>query len=448
MLTRKRTALALGLLAGRAGCLAHPTGSIHKITIRLAANEGKARLFSYPVTAKSATKLSRRVPSRFTEEDCRGSSIRGLRPLERNVRAASGVGRVSFMRLPAVQLMTFRRHARGRATMSTTAAKGTTAVAPPSGGYPPPVHLNGVFAVYKPKGFSSADAVQKIKNVLTKGVREDLRARLASEKAAAEDQAELNGKGESEAVVEVLEAAEGLAEASNQAKFSGVDGTKRKRPNGVQPRRQQGPKVKVGHGGTLDPMATGVLVIGVGRGCRELSDYLEGGKAYRVEALLGHETNTQDAEGEATLHGEWGHVTQDAVDAALGQFTGEIMQVPPMFSALHKDGKRLYELARQGITVERKARPVTVHSLRQVDPPLPLPRLGLEVECGGGFYVRTLVEDLGRALGTRAHMTVLERTKQGPFEVDHALPRERWEYDELCKHLQEAVERRSVALEQ
>ena len=163
MLTRKRTALALGLLAGRAGCLAHPTGSIHKITIRLAANEGKARLFSYPVTAKSATKLSRRVPSRFTEEDCRGSSIRGLRPLERNVRAASGVGRVSFMRLPAVQLMTFRRHARGRATMSTTAAKGTTAVAPPSGGYPPPVHLNGVFAVYKPKGFSSADAVQKIK---------------------------------------------------------------------------------------------------------------------------------------------------------------------------------------------------------------------------------------------------------------------------------------------
>ena len=70
-----------------------------------------------------------------------------------------------------------------------------------------------------------------------------------------------------------------------------------------------------------------------------------------MEALLGHETNTQDAEGEATLHGEWGHVTQDAVDAALGQFTGEIMQVPPMFSALHKDGKRLYELARQGITV-------------------------------------------------------------------------------------------------
>lgn len=78
---------------------------------------------------------------------------------------------------------------------------------------------------------------------------------------------------------------------------------------------------------------------------------MQGSKAYRVEALLGYETNTQDAEGEVTLHGEWGHVTKEAVDEALGQFTGDIMQVPPMFSALHKDGKRLYELARQGITV-------------------------------------------------------------------------------------------------
>ncbi|CBJ32039.1 tRNA pseudouridine synthase B [Ectocarpus siliculosus] len=88
--------------------------------------------------------------------------------------------------------------------------------------------------------------------------------------------------------------------------------------------------------------------------------------------------------------------------------------------------------------VEREARQVRVDSLRQADPALPLPLLGLELECGGGFYVRTLIEDLGRALGTRAHMTALERTKQGPFELQHALRLEEWEYDRLCKHLGDA----------
>lgn len=199
--------------------------------------------------------------------------------------------------------------------------------------------------------------------------------------------------------------------------------------------------MKVGHGGTLDPMATGVLVIGVGRGCRELGNFLKGGKGYRAEGLLGHETNTQDAEGEATLHGDWEHVTEEAVDGALGQFVGDIMQVPPMFSALHKDGKRLYQLAREGVTVERDARPVTVYSLRQTNPPPALPLVGLELECGGGFYVRTLIEDLARALGSRAHMTALERTKQGPFELEHALERDDWEYHRLCKHLNDTQER-------
>ncbi|CAM9851583.1 unnamed protein product [Scytosiphon promiscuus] len=325
---------------------------------------------------------------------------------------------------------------------------------PPAGGYPPPEHLHGVFAVYKPKGFSSANVVQKIKNVLTKGVREELEERIALERSmVASDTEEATTSGMEEDLSPPASAAVAVAaggtvdgEASPRggkgpegenggAEGEGLSKQSPKKKGGRRPRRQKGPKVKVGHGGTLDPMATGVLVIGVGKGCRELGNFLKGSKGYRAEALLGHETNTQDAEGEATLHGEWEHVTGEAVDGALGQFVGDIMQVPPMFSALHKDGERLYELARKGITVEREARPVTVYSLRQTSPALTLPLLGLELESGGGFYVRTLIEDLARALGTRAHMTALERTKQGPFELEHALPQAEWEYSQLCDHL-------------
>eukprot|EP00903_Cladosiphon_okamuranus_P016040 g14810.t1 len=322
----------------------------------------------------------------------------------------------------------------------------------PKGGYPPPEHLHGVFAVYKPKGFTSNDVVQKIKGTLTKGLREEKaqRARSTSERSATspgvEEQA---NKNEETALAEVAAAAATAAAAGGAAGPNGEgaasgggaaeDGggiTSRKEGKKKQTRRwPRGPKVKVGHGGTLDPMATGVLVIGVGRGCRELSNYLQGSKAYRAEALLGYETDTQDSDGEATVHGEWGHVTAEGVGAALKRFLGDITQVPPMFSALHKDGQRLYELARKGITVEREARPVTVYSLRQTEPPPRLPLLGLELECGGGFYVRTLIEDLARALGTRGHMTALERTKQGPFEIEDAVHLDDWDYEHLCTYL-------------
>ncbi|CAM9888097.1 unnamed protein product [Ectocarpus sp. 4 AP-2014] len=400
-----------------------------------------------PHAPKAAT-LSAAAMTTTTTASCRCNTARMMmrmwgatqqsRLLPQHHRPAAFGRQTAAAPTNAAQLVTVRTLSTTRRTMPNTAVladgqQQQPAGGRPAGGYPPPEHLHGIFAVYKPKGFSSADVVQKIKNVLTRGVREEIQTRLALERGGMVSEEVGAGEKKAEAPAAAGKPVEG---SSKEGEGEGSESPKksRKRPR----RRQPGPKVKVGHGGTLDPMATGVLVIGVGKGCRELSNFLQGGKGYCAEALLGHETNTQDALGEATVHGEWEHVTKEDVDAALGQFTGDIMQVPPMFSALHKDGQRLYELARKGITVEREARQVRVDSLRQTDPALPLPLLGLELECGGGFYVRTLIEDLGRALRTRAHMTALERTKQGPFELQHALRLEEWEYDRLCKHLGDA----------
>ncbi|CAN0521562.1 unnamed protein product [Ectocarpus sp. 12 AP-2014] len=141
----------------------------------------------------------------------------------------------------------------------------------PAGGYPPPEHLHGIFAVYKPKGFSSADVVQKIKNVLTRGVREEIQARLALERGVVVS--EKGGAGEEKAETSAA-AGKPVEWSSKEGEGEGSESPKKK--NRKRPRRRQpGPKVKVGHGGTLDPMATGVLVIGVGKGCRELSNFLQ-----------------------------------------------------------------------------------------------------------------------------------------------------------------------------
>lgn len=122
-------------------------------------------------------------------------------------------------------------------------------------------------------------------------------------------------------------------------------------------------KLKVGHGGTLDPLATGVLVIGVGKGCRDLTSYLSGAKRYRGVGALGVEMDTLDAEGKATESLPHAHVSHADLERAAVVFRGDIKQVPPMFSALHRDGKRLYELAREGVVVEREARDVRIAAL-------------------------------------------------------------------------------------
>ena len=204
-------------------------------------------------------------------------------------------------------------------------------------------------------------------------------------------------------------------------------------------------KVKVGHGGTLDPNARGCLVIGVGTGCRMMQSYLKGGKEYFAVGKLGEATDTLDGEGNVTSTQAYDDSTLQRMEALLPQFTGDIMQVPPMFSALHKDGKRLYDLARQGIEVEREARQVSVERLRLVDDrgvgyheaPLSLPFFGLDVECSGGTYIRTLIDDLAREAGSCGHMVELERTRQGPFGLEHCLSDDLWgDFDAVCAHVE------------
>ncbi len=181
---------------------------------------------------------------------------------------------------------------------------------------------------------------------------------------------------------------------------------------------------KVGHAGTLDPDATGVLLLGVGRVTRLLRFVGVLPKAYVGEVVLGTETSTLDASGEVTATHDMAAVTLADVRAASERFVGPILQVPPMVSAVKVGGRRLHELARAGEEVEREARPVTVHRFEVSDPPAEAEPgvFSVEVSCSSGTYVRTLAADLGAALGGGAHLRNLRRTAIGSFtlaEADH-----------------------------
>ncbi|OXB82337.1 UNVERIFIED_CONTAM: hypothetical protein H355_009262 [Colinus virginianus] len=267
--------------------------------------------------------------------------------------------------------------------------------------------LSGLFAVYKPKGSTSAAVLNLLKERL-------------------------------------------LAEAGVQAKAS-----KRKRQ-----------ALKIGHGGTLDSAATGVLVVGIGKGTKMLKTILAGSKKYTAVGLLGRATDTLDATGKVTEEKPYGtfkeklptsdehfillrplakvrtgqdQITKRDLENVLQKFTGDIMQVPPLYSALKKDGERLSTLMKRGEAVEAKpARPVRVYSLslQQFQPPL----FTLDVECGGGFYVRSLVSDIGKELSTCASIQELTRTKHGPFTLEeHALHEDRWTIDEIARSLEHCM---------
>ncbi|KAI0934272.1 hypothetical protein AcW1_005855 [Taiwanofungus camphoratus] len=223
--------------------------------------------------------------------------------------------------------------------------------------------------------------------------------------------------------------------------------------------------VKIGQGGTLDPLADGVLVVGIGKGTKKLGEFLDCVKEYHTTCLLGCETDSYDSEGAQVRVAPWRHVTQEKVENALSIFKGEIMQAPPIFSALKMDGKPLYEYARNGIPLPRpiEKRPVTVHSLELVDwkgtkhnfcwpekkftddqkkavekalqgvegnvvvkdEPEETDSAGqtptafvLRMKVSGGTYVRSIVHDLGHALGSAAHVVTLTRSRQGRFTLD------------------------------
>jgi tRNA pseudouridine55 synthase len=176
---------------------------------------------------------------------------------------------------------------------------------------------------------------------------------------------------------------------------------------------------KVGHAGTLDPMATGVLVLGVGRATRLLTFISGVDKSYEATIRLGVETDSLDADGEVVRRHDMAAPTVPALEAAAGQLTGDLEQVPPMVSAVKVDGRRLHQLAREGVEVERAARPV--HVARFAVRPGTDPMLvDAEVTCSSGTYVRVLAADLGRLLGGGAHLASLRRTRVGPFDIAEA----------------------------
>jgi tRNA pseudouridine55 synthase len=176
---------------------------------------------------------------------------------------------------------------------------------------------------------------------------------------------------------------------------------------------------KVGHSGTLDPDATGILLLGVGRVTRLLKYLTALPKTYTCEIVFGTETSTLDSSGEITATHDMSALTFAQVEAAVPQLIGDIMQIPPMVSAVKIDGKRLHELAREGIEVERAPRPVTIYRFTVAPTADPLV-ITAEVECSSGTYVRTLAADLGHALGGGAHLRELRRTAIGSFTLDEA----------------------------
>jgi tRNA pseudouridine55 synthase len=179
---------------------------------------------------------------------------------------------------------------------------------------------------------------------------------------------------------------------------------------------------QVGHAGTLDPDATGVLLVGVGKATRLLRFLTVLGKTYTGEVVLGSSTSTLDSSGEVTATYDMSAVTAEmARQAAADHLTGSIMQTPPMVSAVRIAGKRLHELARAGIEVDREARPVTVYSF-DVDGTDDPSVLRVVVHCSAGTYIRSLADDLGRLLGGGAHLRNLRRTAVGSFTIDEAQP--------------------------
>ena len=176
---------------------------------------------------------------------------------------------------------------------------------------------------------------------------------------------------------------------------------------------------RVGHGGTLDPIATGVVPVGIGQATRVMEYLLDGTKEYTCEVALGTSTDSYDAMGEVVAERDPSAVTLEQIESALTEFQGEILQVPPMFSALKQQGRRLYDLARAGIEVDREARPVIVYNIgiTSWEPPVATVR----VVCGSGFYVRSLAHDLGEAVGCGGHMKSLVRRRSGPFHIDDAI---------------------------
>ena len=198
-------------------------------------------------------------------------------------------------------------------------------------------------------------------------------------------------------------------------------------------KRLTGQKKRVGHGGTLDPQAEGVLPVCFGQATRLMEHLVDGVKGYFMKVTLGTTTSTYDSEGEVTSTGDWTGISRDDVEQAVLPFCGVIMQTPPMYSALKHQGKRLYELARAGVEVEREPRRVEIHSIEILD--FSPPDVSLQVMCGRGVYMRSLAQDLGESLGCGGYLSELVRTRSGHFRVEEGVTLDELEESGWEQHL-------------
>lgn len=176
---------------------------------------------------------------------------------------------------------------------------------------------------------------------------------------------------------------------------------------------------RVGHAGTLDPLATGVLVVLLGKATKLFHQFEAFDKAYRATLLLGTKTTTADIEGKVIEQRPYEHFTRPQVEKVFDEFVGEMDQVPPMVSAVKMNGKRLYQLARQGIEVRRPARRIVIKKLQILS--YQLPRIEFYLECSKGTYVRKLAEDIAQQLDSVACITEIQRTRVGPFKIEEAV---------------------------
>ncbi len=176
---------------------------------------------------------------------------------------------------------------------------------------------------------------------------------------------------------------------------------------------------RVGHAGTLDPEATGVLPICLGQGTRVVEFLVDATKSYRAEVELGVATDTYDGAGQIIQRGDYSAISYEEVTTALASFRGQIQQTPPMYSAVKYRGQPLYKLARAGVTVERKSRPARIYDLELIE--WQPPQLAIEVVCGKGTYIRSLAHDLGQALGCGAYLKTLVRLRCGVFDIGDAV---------------------------
>ncbi|CEM38540.1 unnamed protein product [Vitrella brassicaformis CCMP3155] len=256
----------------------------------------------------------------------------------------------------------------------------------------------GVLAADKPRGFTCMDVVNKVRGSISRGLKE--------------------------------------ADREGEARI-------RIHPNDLRAERRKTRSpdrydVKVGHGGTLDPFATGVVVLGVGEATKHMQTFLQGDKSYRAVGLLGIATDTLDSDGEVVSRSDWESVTADDLRAAMKRFEGPQLQTPPMFSAKKVNGTRMYELARRGEAVYRDPVQVTIKHLQLTDTSQ-LPYFEFEVTCSGGTYIRTLCEDIARSCGTEAHLTELQRTEAGGFVLDDALPEPLWSLPYVSRAIRPVV---------